>query len=496
MAFTDRLANRGSISTATAFDVDNSCKLEADNTEYFTRDVASAGNRDVGTISMWIKRTELGTAQYLFTFGNTDSDTGRTFAQFNTDNSLSIEGGSTVWRKTSRVFRDCAAWMHIVIAFDTTDGTANDMFKLYINGVRETSFATTNNPSQNADLGLNFQKQVIGYNSVDSASPFCGYIAEVVIQDGVASAPTEFGEFDSDSGIWKPIDPSGVTFGTNGAYMDFEASGNLGNDVNGGTDFTETNIAAADQVTDTPTNNFCTMMPPQNSDYGTEVNVTNGGLTISGGAASTQTAHGSIGVRSGKWYYETTMSVLLDDAGGENHGFGWLGADQFTRLTVGAFPSGGGDTWSRDIGMWRGWACAGDGNPRHNNSHSGDGYSGTAQEDVVRGCALDMDNGKIWWSLGGTWLTQDSGVGNPATGAYPSFTNLLSIDVEHRIPAVGNYTQAGVTTEVNFGCPVYAVFTGVGTNADANGYGSFSYAPPSGFYALCSKNLAEFGGSG
>jgi len=111
-----RTANRGSV--ATGYDVANSVKLEADNTEYLTRDVSSAGSRYTGTISMWIKRTEISTAQYLFTFGNTDNDNGRTFARFQTDDTLRIGGGTTTWRNTDRVFRDVSAWYHIVIAFN------------------------------------------------------------------------------------------------------------------------------------------------------------------------------------------------------------------------------------------------------------------------------------------------------------------------------------------------------------------------------------------
>ena len=251
-----RTANRGSVSTG--FDVANSTAFDKTRTEYYTRDVSSTGNRDVGTISMWYKRGTLNVAQYLFTFGNTDNDNGRTFARFQADNTLRIGGGSTVWRNTVRVFRDNSAWYHICIAFDTTQSTANDRFKLYVNGVQETIFSTTNNPSQNDDLGINFEKQVIGYNSIDNGSPLDGNICEVVIQDGVASAPTEFGEF-TDTGQWIPIDVSGLTFGTNGCYLDFEDSSNMGNDASGGTDFTENNINSTDQSQDTCTNNFSTL---------------------------------------------------------------------------------------------------------------------------------------------------------------------------------------------------------------------------------------------
>jgi hypothetical protein len=523
-----RTANAGSVSTG--YDVENSCKLEADNTEYFTRDVASAGNRDIGTISMWIKRTELGTAQYLFTFGNTDSDTGATFAYFNADNSLSIAGGSTVWRTTSRVFRDPAAWMHIAIAFDTTDGTANDMFKLYINGVRETSFSTTNNPSQNDDLGLNFQKQVIGYNSVDSASPFCGYIAEVVIQDGVASAPTEFGETDSASGIWKPSDPSGVTFGTNGAYMDFKASGNLGNDVNGGTDFTETNIAAADQATDTPTNNFCTLNPIAYNISHTHT-LSEGNTKYFKNSADYGMMYGTHYVGAGKWYWEIKATDLILHY---NMVFGIVDAHK-PKINGDTFGYKGGSAYDADnpeVLMFGGspnnWFMNSDSTMNNNGTTGSVDY--TSADGDILAFALDMENGgywmgnsrwegvgngSFWCAPGGTTTSGSVATTDPTNGNYaligngggtnsgtPNFNgepinggSLLTAGFTLVTPHMGQYGDStDCTFEMNFGG--YNSYAEDGGYADANGYGNFAYAVPSGFYAICSKNMAEFGGSG
>lgn len=533
------------LKASSSFDVDNSCKLEADNTEYFTRDVASAGNRDVGTISMWIKRTELGTAQYLFTFGNTNSDTGRTFAQFNTDNSLSIEGGSTVWRKTNRVFRDPAAWMHIVIAFDTTDGTANDRFKLYINGVQETSFATTNNPSQNADLGLNFEKQVIGYNSVGSASPLCGYIAEVVIQDGVASAPTEFGETDDDSGIWKPSDPSGVTFGTNGAYMDFKTSGTLGNDANGGTDFTATNIAAADQAADTPTNSFCTLNPiAYNIDH--THTLSEGNTKYFKNSDGSGMMAGTHFVGAGKWYWEVKATDIVLYY---NTKFGIVDAQKVT-MSEDDFRGYAG---AADVLTYPNpdmLAMAGAPNYWYMNGSAtiaNGGHTGTVDYTFYDGdilaFALDMENGGYWmgcsrWSgvaNGSFWiaphgtggnvyaLIEDDSPGNgdyalvgdgggnnklyqngayQTTNAVPNFDggnvngrSLLTAGFTLVTPTVGGYAHlTDMTFEMNFGG--YNSYGEDGGETDANGYGNFANAVPTGFYAICSKNMAEFGGSG
>ena len=114
-----RTANRGSVSTG--YDVANSVKFETDNSEFLTRDVSSAGSRTTSTVSVWLKRTEISTLQYIFEQGNTDNDDGRFFARFQTDDTLRIAGGSTTFLNTNRVFRDTSAWYHIVVTVSSAD---------------------------------------------------------------------------------------------------------------------------------------------------------------------------------------------------------------------------------------------------------------------------------------------------------------------------------------------------------------------------------------
>ena len=149
-----RTANRGSISTG-EYEVGNSTAFDRTRTEYYTRDVSSAGSRTTGTISMWFKRGTLNVAQYLFTFGNTDNDNGRTFARIQADNTIWIGGGQTFWRKSVRVFRDNSAWYHLCIAFDTTQSTASNRVKVYVNGEQWTEFGVSENyGAQNNDIDL------------------------------------------------------------------------------------------------------------------------------------------------------------------------------------------------------------------------------------------------------------------------------------------------------------------------------------------------------
>ena len=132
------------------------------------------------------------------------------------------------WRlQLNRKFRYVSAWYHIIISRDTTQATASDRVKIYVNGVQETSFATSTYPSLNYDGFINnTDPHSIGSGGANNML-FDGYMAEVCFIDGQQLDPTSFGEFDEDTGIWKPINVSGLTFGTNGFYLDFENSGSL-----------------------------------------------------------------------------------------------------------------------------------------------------------------------------------------------------------------------------------------------------------------------------
>jgi len=474
MEVLQRTANRGSISTA-LYEVDNSVKLDKGNdtttVEFFERTVSSSGNRDVGTFSAWIKKTDVSTAQYLFTFGNTDNDNGRTFARFQTDGTLRIGGGTSVWRNTDRKFRDTSAWYHIVIAFDTTQSTANDRIKLYINGVQETSFSTTNNPSQNDDLGLAFEKQAIGYNTIDNNSGFNGYMSEVVIQDGVASAPTEFGEFDSDTGIWIPKDASDATMGTNGSYLKFENAASMGA-ASAGNAFTVQNINQNDQSTDTPTNNFCTFNPLVR--VNNNPTISEGGTKVTGGGGTWNQAFGTLGAKKGKWYYEVKIANSGDTA--------YYGASTFPAIpdNVGSgqlmyntsFMVG--TVASPDYYYWQNGSQV---------SNESTGWGSLAQNDVV-GIALDLDASTK------TFTIYKNGTALSGTLSQPVDlpTNMQD---EFIFPMVVQYEDSG--DEYNLGG--YTISSISSPASDENGYGTFEYAPPSGYYALCGKNLAEYGGT-
>ena len=212
-----RTANRGSISTG-SYEVDNSCKFEPDNSESMSRTPAGNGNLKTCTISFWVKITELNKSHMFFT-GDYGGASSPWFVIGTINDRIyfsSTAGVSDSPIVPTRLFRDTSAWYHLVFAIDTTQGTAADRVKIYVNGVQETVFTTTNYPSLNQDLDIMAAKaQGIGGYNDGTDYRFAGYMSEFVGIDGQALAPTEFGEFDADSGIWKPIDVCGLTFGTN-----------------------------------------------------------------------------------------------------------------------------------------------------------------------------------------------------------------------------------------------------------------------------------------
>ena len=469
-----RLHNRGSISTG--YDIDNSCKFESDNTEYLSKTPSSAGNRRTWTFSAWVKRSEITATSNATGNQNMVFSAGDTYLQFD-GNAIWINhraASENFFLATNRLFRDSSAWYHIVWQLDTTDSTAADRAKLYINGVRETSFqnSTYDNMSLNYEAAVNntVEHEIGKYSLHDTtyAGMFNGYMAEIHLVDGTALTPTSFGEFDSDTGIWKPKEYTG-SYGTNGFYLDFSDSANLGDDASGNSnDFTETNITSADQATDTPTNNFCTM---------NMLDRTNGNSKNQEGATKVTTDGGSgwcsmvatMGVTKGKWYWETQRSGGSSDSNDVVTGI--VGSeDAYIPYSSAAQYYIGNVATSSSMGFYT------TGVP---NVRNGDGGSLSNSAGDIIMIGLDMDNSKIYFGVNGTW----DALGTGGSSLHADF------DGEFVLPAVAVYQ--GKQIKLNFGG--YASYTISSAASDADGYGTFEYAPPSGYYALCTKNLEEYG---
>jgi hypothetical protein len=456
-----------SASAAGGYAVDNSLRFNDGSEDSLTITPASASNRRTWTWSGWIKRGNLGITQIIFSGGSAN-----TWIRFNDTDKLefNIQDNDESTIITTQLFRDVSAWYHIVVAIDTTQGTDTNRIKFYVNGNQVTSFSTSVYVSQNYEAGINNTgAHYIGRLNYAATQWFDGYMAECVLIDGQQLDPTSFGEFDEDSGIWKPIDVSGLTFGTNGFYLEFKDSSALGDDTSGnGNDFTVNNLTAIDQTTDTPTNNFATYNPLINKSSGVPT-MSNGNLTLVTNACEFGSVS-SIGVSQGKWYCE-----LKWDSGSYGH-IGITG-DPIT-LSVSGSPYAGStaDSW--------GWNYGG---TIQNNGGTIATYSSFATSDIL-GIALDLTNNKLYFSKNGTWENS----ADPSAGS-----NGISITASNSV-AEGNYfifigngaTAANATISANFGNAPYTISSG---NTDGNGYGNFEYAVPSGYYSLNTKNLAEYG---
>ena len=468
------------------FEVANSLRFNDGSTDNLSRTKGTSDSTTIGTYSFWFKLSKI-TGLTLIENGTAAAD--RAIVYIASDSTLKIYSkignSAKLYLNPNRVFRDTSAWYHLVIAIDTTDGTAGDRVKVYVNGVRETSFATATYPDQNDALRFFTSSEIeeIGID-FENGGLFDGYMCEVVKVDGSQLAPTSFGEFDSDSEIWKPIDVSSLTFGTNGFHLNFQDSNNLGNDANGGTDFTENNLTAVDQSTDTCTNNFATF---NSLLVGSGATFSQGNLQYQ--APSSNPVFGSlttIGVNNGKWYAEVkytagsnhylvigiadeVFATLSDLGTNTNTDLGKVG----TSLSTQAAAQNSTVAYVVNTGKIR------------NNNANGDYGSGGGDGQIIN-IALDRDNRKVYFGINGTYEAS----GDPGAGSNGFDLSSLVTGDTYFIGVTNDTGSNETIAEFNFGSPSFAISS---SNADANGFGNFEYAVPSGFFAWCTKNLAEHG---
>jgi len=441
-----------------AYEVANSLRLNGD--AYGQKSISSSGSGTTATFSAWVKPSAL-PDKALFTSYIDSNNFVEIYFNSGQFRVYHYDGGSVSNDvQTNAYFRDQSAWYHFHVIFDTTNGTEADRIQMYVNGTRLTDFKTANYPTSSQDLELNSSSATFNLAARNGDEQFKGYMAEVVWLDGTASAVTNFGEYDEDSPtIWKPKDVSGLPFGTNGFYLDFEDSSNLGNDVSGGTDFTETNLAATDQSTDTCTNNFVTWNPLDNArTYSGTIDLSEGNLRQSN--ANDASLISTVAVNKGKWYMEfkvenshNTRTFGIIDMAESN---GYVGHHSVASAVSYGYKSSTGTLY---IGT----------------SEQASSVGTTGAGDIVS-IALDLDSStnSIKWQKNGSNLSGTTELSLSHTGYYW---------------AISCRCDGGQNITANFGSPPYSISSG---NSDANGHGNFEYAVPSGYFALCTKNLAEF----
>jgi hypothetical protein len=422
----------------------NSLRFRRSNSAYLSRTPTVAGNQTTWTWSAWVKRGQLGLDQLIFLANIAGvTDTTRLLVFFNSSDQLEIDGAANVFRITSAVFRDPSAWYHIVVIADTTNATANDRFRIYVNGNQQTmstSFAFT----QNANTAVN--STTLHAISNSSGSMFDGYMTDINLIDGQALEPYYFGNNDA-NGVWKPILYKG-TYGTNGFYLPFSdtsaltTSSNvgLGKDFSGNGNYWATNnisITAGttyDAMTDVPTNtsatvaNYCVMNPLTGA---STMTLLNGNLNTSATAYSLH-RYGTIGVSSGKYYWEASPTAMSGSSNG---------------MLVG-ISNDISETGATLVGI-RGYLSV---NGNKYTGSSGSAYGATWTTNDILGMALDLDAGTL------VFYKNNVSQGTAFTGLTGEWFPLIR-------------TDATVTSFINFG------------------QRPFAYTPPTGFVRLNTFNL-------
>ena len=448
-----------------------------------TRTPSTTTAVDAWTFSVWLKRSSTGTSHDICSGrNNTDGGNNQSTFSFDANDNLYFDvynGGIIVVKFiTNRKFRDLNAWYHIVLDFDSSTAgarSAADRMKVWVNGIRETSFSTE--VQSGADQETNFCQQndcpiAIGANAGLRTATYNGLMSHINYVAGVGHPASYFGETDATTGIWKPNTSPSVTYGTNGFFLKFENSGTMGLDSSINTNnFTVSGTLT--QTVDTPSNVFCTMNPLDN--YLQQATFTNGNTSIATATTPYCANTSTLGVSQGKWYFEFKDTGQGAD---KQHGVGMVGLP--TTSASQGFPGLTANAFSYNLA---------NGNSVVNNSQSSYGTASTLND--IYGMAVDLDNNKFWVSRNGTWINS----GDPANGTngITGITSATSTPLGAYFVAYGdqNDSSGGYSVSFNFGNGYFGTTAVSSATSDESGLGIFEYTVPSGYYALCTKNINE-----
>jgi hypothetical protein len=463
------------------FAVDNSLRFNSGSSDYLNRTQEAATDRKKFTFSVWVKICGLTGYRYIYSSYNDANN--RLGFYIHTTYGFTIYDKQTsdvVLQINNALARDVSAWYNYVVKGDSTESLQADRIKVWVNGELVTSFQ--GDSVNNIGLNDNFAFGTTSFNSyvgVYEGSNYFqnGYLSEMCFLDGQALDATSFGEFDEDSGIWKPIDVSGLTFGDAGFYLDFKNSGSLGADVSGnGNNFTVNNLTSIDQTTDTPTNNYCTMNPLFNPDPSNPLgSISNGNLSFTTNSTSLSSMGvTTFGASSGKYYAE----IKLTGESGSGEAFAGIGYDIYENAT---------SSFNAESSFM--WNVCSNGDAKFGGSAQGVGnWSNTYTTNDIISIALDLDNNRVYFAKNGQYADGSGNWDESFTGS-PAYATITA-DKSYFFCAGDKSSSQTASWSCNFGNPPYTISSG---NSDGNGMGNFEYSVPSGYYALNTKNLAEYG---
>ena len=463
-----------------AYDISNSIRYNSANSAYFNRTTGSPTNEDMVTISVWLKRTDVGNNNTIMSWNSGNGS--QAYVRFaNSSDNVQLYNQTASETATSIITnsktRDPAAWYHLVVQYDAAQGTDSNRVKIYLNNVLQT-LGTANYPPQNTALALNVGSRAVNIGRWAAGSEYYnGYMAEFHYLDGVIKDPDDFGKTDA-NGVWVPIEYTGGSYGNNGFFLQFKQTGTSANSSGKGADtsgednhFDDNSMDAHDITVDTPTNNFNTMNILYRATTGSTAAPTykNGALRVERVADSS--TQGTFGMIKGKWYWEVKYAHTTTD----KQGYPQIGASKAGGVNNGQMvgfhtPSGSdyrGKTGSTVIA---------------------NAFDGAPQADDVIGFYLDLDNETLIVHQNGSDF-----MGSGASSGLDFSSTSFSPDTGFFHVHYNTNADASHVNEFNFGNPAWGLSSAV---SDANGYGNFEYSPTlssTNYYAICSKNLGEYG---
>ena len=441
---------------------------------YLTRnEVDPAGNSTTFTLSQWVKRSKISAEQAILSHRYTN--TYYFHVRFNDNDTITIEehngGTQTILLTTNRVFRDTNAFYNFVVAVDTTQGTASNRIKFYVNGVQETSFSTANYPNINSNIVIDGGA---GYarnygDRGDGAMYFSGLMSHIHYTQGTAYDATAFGEYDA-NGVWKIKTSPSVTYGTKGYFIlkdgnsVTDQSGNSNNFTVGGGTLTNTE--------DSPSNVFAVFNAL--AYFGKPAPPENGNTFVYGDTASSnnECSFSTLTGSSGKYYSEFKIQYISTGAI-----FIGISDIEYTIL-------------ENNDGQYRPFTIMVQSNGTLNVRGSGYGaptttgsWSSSYTTGDILQVAMDLDNNYFYFGKNGTW--QNSGV--PNSGATGTGGVAITSNKNYAF-TVGGYTDSpGI--EGNFGNGYFRTTAVASAGTNASGIGIFEYDVPTGYTALSTKGL-------
>ena len=447
------------------------------------RTPGSSSNQVKWTWSGWIKKCTNSVSGCLFcAFTDVNNYTELDMGSNQIDYYNVTGGGVDVRRPTSAYQRDPAAWYHVVVVWDSANASAGDRMKVYINGVEQTDFSATTNPSSSLNSTMNSTApQEIGSRALGTTTFFNGYMAHVHFCDGQAYAASDFGETDSTSGIWIAKTSPSVSYGTNGYFLKF-ASGALGTDSSGnGNNMTV--VGDLNHNKDNPDNNFCTLNPLDN--YQAGYTYSNGNNTIVTNAGPEIYATSTVWLKQGLWYAE---AKLLNASGADI-----LGIASMTPVNTTDYLGKIKNNWGLYNGGGGGTAVV-YGSTSSDSQTALSGLDDFTTDDIM-GIYLDLDANKLYFAKNGTLY--NSGTGLDLTDPE----DIDNYEMYAYTMAFGEYGGSAPTWQVNFGNGYFGTDLIASASGDAGGEGQFKYNPSTGtfdgssknFRAICTNNIATYG---